>query len=215
MSKINLLCIFLLFALFSSSALAHVPYFEHLDYTEETPRIIRKNVEQSKAFYSWLDKDNLDPNGDIDVFQFKVSNKKVRIYVEIIVPIVEDYYENFLPWYAVVGPNLPEYNDPLPFEIPEGYGAIVMENTEPGEERKTFYEPFGGKSYYEGPVLDTNVTEPGNYYVYTWDPYESGGDYVLVFGKKEIFGFFDIIRALIYTPMIRLGMELHIDEGEA
>lgn len=210
MRKTYFLSFFVIICLCSLSVSAHVPYFEHTDYSMEEPRVIRKNVEQSKAFYSWLEKDSLNKSDDIDVFEFQIKNKPVRVYVEIIVPVVNSYYENFVPWYAVVGPGLPEYNDPLPFEIPEGYGAIVMENLEPGEERNTFYEPFGGKSYYEGPILDTNLTESGTYYVYTWDPYESGGDYVLVFGKKEIFGFFDIIRALIYTPMIRLDMELHV-----
>ncbi len=210
MKGINLVCILVILSFLTFSVSAHVPYFEHNDYSKENPRVIRKMVEQSKAFYSWLEKDNLNKSDDLDVFEFEVKNRPVRIYVEIIVPVVEGYYENFVPWYAVVGPNLPEYNDPLPFDIPEGYGVIVMENVEPGEQREQFYEPFGGKSYYQGPVLDKNVTEPGTYYVYTWDPYETGGDYVLVFGKREIFGLFDIIRALIYTPMIRLDMELHI-----
>lgn len=210
MKKINLLSILVILSFFSFSVSAHVPYFEHTDYSEDSPRIIRKMVEQSKAFYSWLEKDDLNKSDDIDVFEFQVRNRPVRIYVEIIVPVVEEYYKDFVPWYAVVGPGLPEYNDPLPFDIPEGYGVIVMENIEPGEEREQFYEPFGGKSYYQGPVLDKNVTESGTYYVYTWDPHELGGDYVLVFGKREIFGLFDIIRALIYTPMIRRDMELHI-----
>ncbi len=197
MKKTYFLSIFVILCICTLNVSAHVPYFEHTVYSEESPRIIRKMVEQSKAFYSWLEKDSLDKSDDVDVFEFHVKNRPVRVYVEISVPVVNSYYENFVPWFAIVGPGLPEYSDSLPFEIPEGYGAIVMENVEPGEERTTFYEPFGGKSYYEGPILDTNVTE-------------SGGEYVLVFGKKEIFGFFDIIRALIYTPMIRLDMELHV-----
>lgn len=206
-----LLSLMIIFLVSTVSVSAHVPYFEHRDYSIEKPRVITKNVEQSKAFYSWLRRDSLDYSDDIDVFEFQVKNNKVRVYVEIIVPVIDDIYEDFLPCYALLGPGLPEYSNPLPFEIPDGYGVILMENFEPGEERTKFYEPFGGKSYYDGPILDMNVTEAGTYYVYTWDPYNVGGDYTLVFGKKEIFGFFDILRALIYTPMIRLDMELHIN----
>ncbi len=210
MRKTFSLCIFLILLVVTCNVSAHVPYFEHRDYSIEKPRIIRKNVEQSKAFYSWLEKDDLNSSDDIDLFEFKVKRRPVRIYVELIVPVVDAYYKDFVPWYAVVGPGLPDCNKTLPFEIPAGYGAIVMENVVPGEDREKFYEPFGGKSYYEGPILDKNVTESGTYYVYIWDPHESGGDYVLVFGKKEIFGLFDIFRALIYTPLIRLDKELHI-----
>ena len=46
--------------------------------------------------------------------------------------------------------------------------------------------------------------------MYYWDPYGYGGDYVAILGKKEMFGFTDILRALIYTPLIRLNLELHL-----
>ena len=60
------------------------------------------------------------------------------------------------------------------------------------------------------PVFDEIVDQPGIYYVYYWDPYESGGDYVAVLGRTEFFWFIDIIRALIITPLIRRDFELHI-----
>lgn len=167
-------------------------------------------VTQSKAIYSWLENDSVNPCDDIDVYQFELR-RPVKMYLELIVPVVNDYYEDFVPWYALLGPGLPDPGQPLPFDIPDGYGAIVMENVEPGEPRETFYEPFGGKSYYKGPVFEEELNVTGIYYVYCWDPYQMGGDYTIVIGKLEIWGLFDIIRALIYTPLIRLGLELHID----
>jgi hypothetical protein len=86
-----------------------------------------------------------------------------------------------------------------------------MENVEPGAERESFFEPFGGKSYFYGPILDENLTEPGTYSVYCWDPHGMCGDYVLVVGKGEFFGPFDIIRALINTVVIHMDGELHIE----
>ncbi|MEF8848936.1 MAG: hypothetical protein V5A68_07365 [Candidatus Thermoplasmatota archaeon] len=191
-------------------ATAHVPYLERRDYSEEDPYYVWKMIEKSKAFYAWLETDEEDTNDDIDVYMFKVRNRPVNIYVELIIPVVDEYYSDFVPWFALVGPGLPEVNQQLPFNLSEGYGGIVMENVEPGMERDTFYEPFGGKSYYEGPVLDKNVSEPGTYYIYVWDPYQTGGDYVLVIGKGEFFGPIDIIRGIINTIIIRRDGELHV-----
>lgn len=194
--------------IFSGSAIAHVPYFEHRDFTEEKPFIVRKLVTQSKAFYSWLEYDGVNPCEDIDVYKIRVI-RPLNMYIELIVPVVLNYTENFLPWYALVGPGLPDPNQTLPFDIPDGYGAIVRENVGPDDPRLAFYEPFGGKWYYEGPKFEEKLEETGTYYVYCWDPYKMGGDYTIVIGKLEIWGPLDILRALIYTPLIRLGLELH------
>ncbi len=101
----------------------------------------------------------------------------------------------------LAGPGLPDPDVLLPFELPDGYGAIVMPNVAPGEVRETFYEPFGGKSYYSGPVLDIELEIPGVYYVYYWDPYQIGGDYVGVLGGEEIWNPKDIASGLYYTPL--------------
>ena len=201
--------IFILF-LASFNVVAHVPYLEHSDFSEEKPFVVRRSILQSIAVYSWLETDNVNPSKDIDVYKFKVRIPDTRIYIELIGPVCEGYYENFVPWFALVGPDLPDPGQSVPFEIPSGYGAIIKENVQPGEEREQFFEPFGNKWYYSGPVLDIQANKTGTYYVYVWDPYETGGDYVAVLGRSEIFGLFDIFRALIYTPMIRLGWELHI-----
>ena len=100
-------------------------------------------------------------------------------------------------------------SDTVPFNISSGFGAIVIENVLPGEVRETFYELFGGKWYYRSPIFEEQISVPGNYRVYYWDPYETGGDYVAVIGRTEQFGLRDIIRSLIVTPLIRLDFELH------
>lgn len=206
----SLLCVLVIFSFFGMTVTAHVPFLEFTDYSEEKPYVVRRLVEQSKAMYAWLENDGINPCDDMDIYKFHIKKRPVNVYIELIVPIYEDYYDEFVPWFALVGPDLPAPPIELPFDIPDGYGAIVGENVEPGEERETFYEPFGGKSYYKGPVFEETISVSGTYYVYVWDPYDSGGDYVLVLGKGEIFLFLDIIRALIYTPMIRNNMELHI-----
>ena len=210
---IRYLCVSMLVLLFLlPTVIAHVPYFEHKDFTDEKPFVVKKSILQSIAAYSWLEYNGVNPCEDIDVYRFEVRIPNTRIFAELIGPVCDGFYENFVPWFALVGPGLPDPGVETPFEIPDGYGAIIKENVAPGNPRETFYEPFGGKYYYEGPSIDEKFTETGTYFVYVWDPYETGGDYVMVLGKYEIWLPLDIIRAIIYTPLIRRGLELHIIE---
>jgi hypothetical protein len=208
--KIIILIILISILFFTSLASAHVPYIERNDYSENNPFYVWKMIEKSKAFYAWLENSGENPCNDIDVFKFKINKNSRNIYIELIVPVIEDYYKDFVPWFAIVGADLPIPDIELPFELPDGYGAIIKENVEPGTNRDTFYEPFGGKSYYYGPILDINISISGTYYIYVWDPYHQGGDYVLVIGKGEFFGPIDIIRSLINTIIIRKDGEIHI-----
>jgi hypothetical protein len=209
--KVIIVFLFISVLLTASLVTAHVPYIERSDYSEKNPFFVWKMIEKSKAFYAWLESDGDDYSDDIDVYKFKIKKNSKNVYIELIVPVFEDYYQDFVPWFALVGPNLPIPDQELPFKLPRGYGAIVKENVKPGTDRETFYEPFGGKSYYYGPILDMTIADPGTYYIYCWDHYMSGGDYVLVIGKGEFFGPIDIVRSLINTRIIRKGLELHIN----
>jgi hypothetical protein len=86
-----------------------------------------------------------------------------------------------------VGPGLPEAEEKLPFKVPAGYGAVVVKNTPPGQKRPVFYEPFSGTKYYDAPAFDQKASTPGTWYVYYWDPYGMGGDYVAILGFRERF----------------------------
>jgi len=181
---------------------AHVPYLEDIDYPAETPFPVPQPIEKSRAFYGWF-----DSGSDIDAFAFAIPGP-VRLFAQALVPVCQGY-EDLLPWFAVVGPGLPQPQAQLPIDLPPGYGAVVVQNAEPWTPRKTFYEPFGDKWYFDGPVFDEIVSTPGLWYLYYWNPYGKSGDYVAVMGSKEIWDVEDILRALIYTPMIRKGQELH------
>jgi hypothetical protein len=200
--------VFLFSSVFAVNSEAHVPYIEFNDYTLDRPYEVPRSVIQSIAVYSWLETDG-EYSDDLDFYTFELK-EPARVFVESLVPECPGY-EYFLPWFAVAGPGLPDPEYPLPVELPEGYGAIIVENYEPGEERPTFYEFFGGKSYYEGPEFDMQFDVPGRYYIGFWDPYQMGGDYVAVIGYKEIWYPSDILRALILTPYIRADKELHVE----
>jgi hypothetical protein len=188
---------------------AHVPYIEHNDFSAKQPFRVDYSIEQSLAIYAWLENKAPGNSADIDVYVFQIK-KPTNVYLEVIVPVCHGY-EEFRPWFALAGPGLPEPKTPMPFDIPAGYGIEVIQNVNKGEPRETFYEFFGGKSYYNGPVFDVYLSLPGTYHVYFWDPQQKSGDYVAVFGKKEIWRFQDMIRAFRNTPRIRLDQELHVD----
>jgi len=184
------------------TAQAHVPYIENKDYSAEHPFAVKDSIENSKAIYAWF-----DTGTDVDVYTFEVSTP-VTVYAKAIV-IACPSLETPLPWFAVVGPGLPIPDEALPFKLPDGYGAVVVQNKKPGEPRDTFYEPFSAKTYYDGPEFNQEVTTPGSWYIYYWDPYKIGGDYVAVLGSKESFSLLDTLRSLINTPKIWLNLELH------
>jgi hypothetical protein len=190
--------------LFTGTASAHVPFIEKQDFTFEKPFVMEGPVDKSIAVYSWLQSGN-----DTDVFRLQIT-KPARLYCNVIVPVCPAYAQ-FAPSMAVAGPGLAPPDEPLPFALPQGYGALVLKNTAPGQERHQFYEPFGGKSYYDAPAFDQTVSQTGTWYLYVWDPRGMVGDYVAVIGYRERFSLTDFFRAIINTFKIRFNLELHTD----
>lgn len=190
--------------LFSQGANAHVPFIEELDFSESEPFLIEHPIKKSRAIYGWLQSDT-----DIDVYTFEIK-KQSHLRAFSLVPVCQSY-EDFLPVFAVVGPGLKIPGEHLPFSLPKGYGAVVINNQSPREKRNTFFEPFTNKNYYRGPSFDQVISTPGTWYIYYWDPSGRGGDYVAVFGFTERFSLRDIIRTLINTPKIWFDRELHTD----
>lgn len=187
---------------FAVSAYAHVPFLELEDYGHGNP-FTPELPHQSIAVYAWL-----AAADDVDYYTFELRGK-TPFLAEVLVPACAQYAD-FRPAFALIGKGLPEATDVLPVKPHPGYGALVFLD-DAQKPRETFYEPFGGKSYYRGPRLEREL-EPGTYAVVYWDPLRRKGDYVAVLGKKEIWRPKDILRALRVTPLIRKGEELHLEE---
>jgi hypothetical protein len=209
MKKVLILSIVVGCCLLTPTVLAHVPYLERTDFSMTSPFVVHKSIRQSKGVYAWLETDFIHPCSDVDVYQFTLRRPS-RVHLEVIVPVCGGFFANFTPWFALVGPGLPSSNQTLPFEVPEGDGVIVLQDAPPGSQRQQFYEPFGGKWYYQGPVYDEHINTTGIFFVYYWDPYAKGGDYSAVLGYREIFYPSDIVRSLINVPIIRHNGELHV-----
>ena len=186
----------------ATAAHAHVPYLERVDYGPEKP-FTPELPQQSIAVYAWLESAQ-----DVDYYTFVVL-ERTPFLAEVLVP-VHVQHRHFRPGFALIGKGFPAPPSSLPVTPHEGYGALVFldDATKP---RATFYEPFGGKSYYRGPRFE-RVLEPGRYTLVYWDPRHRKGDYVAVIGKQEIWRAKDILRALRITPLIRRGKELHLEK---
>jgi len=202
-SDFRLFFLAVLLCLVAANASAHVPYLEYVDYSFERPMRIPEPVEKSRAFYSWF-----ETGDDVDVYALEIT-PPARIFAQALVPVCQGY-ETLLPWIAVAGPGLPPPDEELPFTLPEGYGAWIVKNAEPWTPRETFFEPFGDKYYFDGPLFDLEVHTAGTWYLYYWSSTGIAGDYVAVVGTTEIWDIQDILHALVFTPMIRRGEELHI-----
>jgi len=170
--------LFLIATFFSHSLKAHDPFYEESDYSCEKPFRVKGSIENARAVFA-----RLEPPTDIDVYAFTVS-QPVHIHARAFVPCTA-HLNQFLPSLAVVGPGLPAPAAKVPFPVPEGYGAVIVNNTPPGKKRPTFYEPFSGETYYDAPAFDQQFSTTGTWYIYYWDPYKMGGDYVAILGFKE------------------------------
>jgi hypothetical protein len=203
---VNFFVVLIVLVALSSSAQAHVPYIEFLDYTERKPFRINDSVENSKAIYAWF-----KTGEDVDVYTFDVT-EPVRVVIDVPVQKCEAN-EDLLPWFALVGPGLPEPDEEIPFELSEGNGAIVWKNVEPGEARNEFWEPIGGKCYYWlGPQswFDQEISVPGTYYIYYWNPDGFAGDYVASIGFLEgVNTPLDNLITFLISPLIKLNFENH------
>ncbi len=186
--------------LISTAALAHVPYLEETDFTASAPFKCPSAL-QSIAVYSWLQSDT-----DVDFYTFNAYTC-ITFYSGLIVPVI-DVYAEFRPSMALIGQSLPDPGELLPVPLAPGEGAIVLHDAGL-EPRPQFFEPFGNKSYYQGPELNIKL-KPGKYRLIYWDPEGDTGDYAAAIGKYEMWLPKDIIRAFKVTPIIRAGEELHL-----
>ena len=78
------------FTLVTAKSWAHVPYFEHNDFSAKQPFTVEYSIEQSLAIYAWLENNDLGNSGDIDVFVFRI-NEPTNVYLEVIVPVCKGY----------------------------------------------------------------------------------------------------------------------------
>ena len=109
-----------------------------------------------------------------------------NLYLQLGVPEIERLVD-YRPSVALLAPGLPEPPEGLPFDVPEGYGAIVVDTsdvTTPG----TFYEPFTQTSSWVLHEATYTLTEEATGYVVAWHPERETGKLWVATGTVEQFG---------------------------
>ncbi len=184
----------------AAGADAHAPFLEEADLSPEAPFVMQGTVEKSIAVYASLESD------DVDVYTFTVAEGE-RVQANVLVPQCMEY-QGFYPALALVGPGLPDPEQPLPLTLPSGFGARVQRGSldNPPD---VFYEPFSRKSYFRFPHLVHENAEPGLWQAWIWDPGGAAGDYVAAIGFRERFNPGDIMRTLFILPLLWFDGELH------
>lgn len=172
----------LTFLIFSASALAHKPIFSSETGLDPNAAIPFSDPDISQVVYRVL------PKGG-QVWTTVTVSADFELYVQMGIPVIERQ-KDFRPSLAVVGPGLDEPN--VPFTIPKGLGAVRIDTR--SREPRFFHEPFTGT---DSLILVTEtipLSQSGQFYVVAFDPNDEGGKLWISVGKKEKFGFLDLLR---------------------
>jgi hypothetical protein len=187
----TILIILTLILSFKSNALAHIPLDTSVSASKKDPIFIEDHQ------ISWAAYNQLEEVGDIDYYTFKVEQGE-EIYFSMVIPEIERY-QNFRPDVALIGPGLKNnyagydknyINSLLKIDPDENIIIVSDDQATPD----TFFEPFTQTSYWRRQKFSTAAPAAGTYYLAVFSAEEAQGKYTLAIGRKEVWGFNDLIR---------------------
>jgi hypothetical protein len=184
MKRLLVLVIGLIWVLQVIPAQAHDPHFETSDWGGlDNPFVVPTDPTVSFAMYGYLE------DHDIDAIAMDFKNAGDKLQTQLLVAVCGKHYTEFYPKMAIVGPGLPVPSDPkaLPFDLPNGLGAkiVEMDQADANGKRPTMYEDIGGTTFYTAPEVEMNVSQAARYYVVVWQMDGKMGDYAVATGYKE------------------------------
>ena len=152
---------------------------------------------------SWTLYRELHHEGEAEYFKLHLnSGERLRANLYI-----KEINENFSPNLIIIGPDMSDTNLlPVFIEIPEGFGASLIESLIP---EKPEYEPFTPASYYYLVDVDLNISTEADYYVIVYEPNLEEGKYGIAIGYKEEF----TISEWLLIPLDVIG--IHQWEGQS
>lgn len=176
-------------ATFSLASAKSNPYIED-------PEAEWGDVANPAAIQSWeaaiAQIGRLGEYGDVDAFTVDFSNPTSKWEFEAIVPICGEYFKDFFPSVAIIGPGLETPPaGALPFEIPEGMGArIYADDNSKKSDLKSETRPVTASNYVTGESAYSSVRrtidipEAGQYTVAVFEPEGNIGAYMLSTGNN-------------------------------
>jgi len=155
-------------------ASAHKPSFGN-DFTSAQSAYLVEDPNISIVVYQELTCD------ETELWLHFTAEEDFPLYVQLGVPVI-DRLENYYPKAAVLAAGLPEPPSDLPFEVPEGMGAIVFDSEDQAQD---FYEPFTQTESWIWVEEWVNVSGEG--YIVGWHPEQWTGKIWLATGEVEDF----------------------------
>lgn len=129
---------------------------------------------------------HLASDTDVDTFVFDFDEAVTAFLIQVIVPVCGTHFEDFYPSIALVGPGLDVPEDvELPFELPEGAGALVLTEIARSHPRPIVREGVYSRSDYFSLWHSVDIPEAGEYTVAVWEPDGREGAYVLATGREH------------------------------
>jgi hypothetical protein len=113
------------------------------------------------------------------------------LYIQLGVPNIYRLAD-YRPSLVLLHPGLPEADTDLPFEVPEGFGALVFDATD-RDEPDDFYEPFTATESWVWIEETVTLPESGTGYLVAYDPLGWTGKLWVAVGTVEDFS--DVIPA--------------------
>jgi pimeloyl-ACP methyl ester carboxylesterase len=133
------------------------------------------------AHFMWFVMGQLQTNDDIDVVTFDYRAGEMMRGI-IFIPVNDDLH-NFSPHVALVGPGLPKPAEPLPFEIPEGMGAIVGRSNS----NETYFDIFTQINFYPRAMVEAVAPQSTRYYMVVFGDRAGSSRYALDIGIMETY----------------------------
>jgi pimeloyl-ACP methyl ester carboxylesterase len=132
-----------------------------------------------EPWFMWFMLGELSSADDVDMARFDYQAGD-RFKAEIFIPGHEEL-RNFNPYLALIGPGLPQPDQPLPFALPDGMGAIVTTSTSTFD----YFDIFTQMVYFPRAKIEVVMPQTGRYYVAVWGKPVGMARYALDIGIME------------------------------
>jgi hypothetical protein len=155
-----------------------------------------------EPWFMWFVMGKLHNDTDIDVSAFDYPAGQ-RFKAEMYIPAHDDLKE-FSPDIALVGPGLPQPNEPLPFQLPQGMGAIVARSTS----TYAYFDVFTQMTYFPRAKIEIEqMPQSTRYYMVVFGKPVGRALYALDIGIMETFAPSAIARYPINWYEVRYALE--------
>ncbi len=191
----------------ASSGFAHMPYWSEGEFVDQETAMMIDDIEASILVYNEVTCDSEQLWLTFD------AQPEEKLFVQLGTPLLErlrDYY----PSMAILAKGLPEPEQELPFEIPEGLGAIVIE-TDEDTEYYEYFEEFSETDFVIMFEEEYVLKEGGVGYVVAWHPERRTGKLYTAVGTREDFNDEILAKYVTATPALHAFHEVEGEKTEA